>query len=211
MSPDVPRLRASDADRASVVEVLEQAHQQGRLGDDEYEDRRRSAETSTYVDELPDLVGDLPEGLALQNDLEVRSGRGIALYPGATAAAVSDGAADLGPSGGVVQDVAIMSGKDMVVEPGTRRLQIHSFMGGHELDFSEAMGPGVEVTLEMNSMWGGNDIIVPPGVRIVDRVTSIMAGNDIASAARGDGSNGTLVLTGFSLMAGNDVKLARRG
>jgi hypothetical protein len=80
-------------------------------------------------------------------------------------------------------------------------------MGGDEVYLTDALGPGVEVTVESYAMWAGNTVYVPGGVRIVDRTVNIMAGNDISRKAQGDGSNGTVILTGFSLMAGHEVKL----
>ena len=55
---------------------------------------------------------------------------------------------------------------------------------------------------------GGNEIYVPDGVRVIDRAVAIMAGNDSKPDAQGDGSNGTLVLTGFLFWGGNTVRPA---
>lgn len=203
------RLRASNRDREEVVEVLTTAHAEGRLDDAELEQRREDARAVTYVDELLPLVVDLPEGQALHTDLEVRSGKEIALYEPAALASTSGNVPAVPGHGSDETAVAIMSGRDIDVVPGTSTVRNFCLMGGNDIDLTRVMGPGVEVTLECYSMWGGNDIVVPPGVRIIDKMISVMAGNDINKSARGDGSNGTLILTGFQLMAGNAIKLAR--
>ncbi len=80
-------------------------------------------------------------------------------------------------------------------------------MGGDDVYLTHVLGPGVEVTLNCCAVMGGNDIFVPAGVRVIDRSVNILAGSDIDSAAQGDGSNGTLILTGFSVMGGHDIKI----
>lgn len=205
MSAQPPRLRASNADRDSVVDALSAAHDCGRLDAHEFENRRTAARRATYVDELPPLVGDLPEGQALHTDLEVRSGKEIQPYiPPGTPVATSPGMGE--PQMGL----ALMSGRDVIVPPGTPEVRTFCLMGGDDIDLTDVMGPGVEITLDLYSMWGGHDIWVPEGVRVIDKTINIMAGNDVKEAARGDGSNGTVVLKGFSLMAGHDVRLSRR-
>ena len=82
-------------------------------------------------------------------------------------------------------------------------------LGGNDYDLCDVMGPGVEFTIESVNFLGGHDIYVPPGVRVIDKSVSILGGVDIAQNARGDGSNGTLIISGFNLLGGDDVMLAR--
>lgn len=49
----------------------------------------------------------------------------------------------------------------------------------------------------------------PPGVRVLDESIAIMAGNEIKKKARGDGSNGTLILRGLIFWAGSTVRLSK--
>jgi uncharacterized membrane protein len=55
-----PSLRASDADREQLVDVLKNAFAEGRLSQDEYNDRMERAYTAKTYGELRALVGDLP-------------------------------------------------------------------------------------------------------------------------------------------------------
>ena len=55
-----PSLRASDADREQLVDVLKDAFTEGRLSQDEYNDRMERAYTAKTYGELRALVGDLP-------------------------------------------------------------------------------------------------------------------------------------------------------
>lgn len=101
-----------------------------------------------------------------------------------------------------------MSGRDVQLEPGEQRWSNFAWWGGNDIDLTRALGPGRTVELVLTAIMAGSTIVVPPGVRVVDRSIAIMAGNDITKPARGDGSNGTLVLKGFLFWAGNTVALA---
>jgi hypothetical protein len=217
-TPAPRRLRAGDAERDAVLEVLTEAHAAGRLDPDEVDERQKAALRTRFVDELPELVDDLPEGRVLaarlqeQADAGTRRGPGTAVAPRAPAPApVTHRPGEVAPvqSDSWVDDnsIAVMSGRQVRVAPGTATFRSYALMGGDEVFLAEAMGPGVEITLESYAMWAGNTVYVPGGVRIIDRTISIMAGNDISKKAQGDGSNGTVILTGFSLMAGHDIKL----
>ncbi|SMY10484.1 DUF1707 SHOCT-like domain-containing protein [Brevibacterium jeotgali] len=207
--PRTPRLRAGDEERDAVLDVLARAHGAGRLDPAEVDERQRHTLRARFVDELPDLIDDLPEGRDLAARFASQSGRGEhRRSPGTLAHAPAGDVVPVAPGSGPPETtVAVMSGREHVVEPGTGLVRSYGLMGGDEIYLGDVMGPGVEVTLECYAMWAGNDVYVPAGVKVLDRTMNLMAGNTIAKNARGDGSNGTVILTGFSLMAGHDVKL----
>ena len=194
-----PRLRAADADRHEVLSIVQRAYEVGRLDLDEVRDRQERALKAKYTDELPALVTDLPEGaeLSLRPPSEMTERQTHGTLP---ATGPADGGAH----------VAIMSGRTVLVEPGTRDLSCFSMMGGNEYDLSQAMGPGRVVTLTLNSIMGGCNVFVPEGVRVIDQTVAFMGGNSIRSSAQGDGSNGTVVIKGFQTMGGNEVKRKTR-
>lgn len=55
-----PMLRASDADRDATAALLRAAHAEGRLDTDELEERSERCYASKTLDELDELVRDLP-------------------------------------------------------------------------------------------------------------------------------------------------------
>ena len=59
------RLRASDADRDAVLTILHEAYVAGRLDLDDLTHRQEQALAARYIDQLPELVADVPEGHAL--------------------------------------------------------------------------------------------------------------------------------------------------
>lgn len=200
MDPNPPehRLRAGDADRDQILTVIQRAYEAGRLDLDEMRERQEKALKSRFTDELPALVADLPEG----RSVEVTQSRVPEQHQHHQALP------EVGPADGGYT-VSIMSGRDIVLESGTRDWGNLAFWGGNNIDLTQAMGPGRIVTLTLHAIMGGNNVFVPEGVRVIDQSVAIMAGNDIKRRAQGDGSNGTLVLKGFLWWGGNDVKLAR--
>lgn len=189
------RLRVGDADRDAVLAVLQQAHAEGRLSIEELGERQDQVLRAKYADQFDDLVDDLPEGRDL---MATDSGHLAARRPASV------------PSTGQPErtTVTFMSGRDIMIEPGTARYTNLAWWGGDNIDLTAAMGPGVVVTLELHAIMAGHDIYVPEGVRVVDESIAIMAGSDIHRDARGDGSNGTVILKGFLWWAGHDVRLA---
>jgi hypothetical protein len=59
-SPDPPGLRASDAERDEAAEGLRRHHAQGRLRDDEFEERIERCYDARTVAQLDGLMSDLP-------------------------------------------------------------------------------------------------------------------------------------------------------
>jgi hypothetical protein len=57
---ETPRLRASDAERSAVVEVLQDAMARGLLSHEEGDERMGAAFAARFRDELPALTADLP-------------------------------------------------------------------------------------------------------------------------------------------------------
>ncbi len=55
-----PRMRAGDADRQRVVELLGKHFGEGRLTVAEFDERVASAHAAVHLDELPALTADLP-------------------------------------------------------------------------------------------------------------------------------------------------------
>lgn len=189
------RLRAGDADRDWALTAIQRGYEAGRLDLHELRERQDKALRVLYTDELPALVDDLPEGGEL------------AAAPSAPLTSRPEALPATGPANGGFT-VSIMSGRDIVVESGTRELGNFAWWGGNTYDLTKAMGPGRIVVLNLSAVMAGSDIYVPPGVRVLDQSLAIMAGNDIEKRAQGDGSNGTLVLKGFLWWAGNDIKLS---
>jgi hypothetical protein len=86
------RVRASDAERETFVQVVQDAVGKGRLTLEEGEERLAQVYAARFRDELDPLVADLPEAPA-------RTGRGRSERGGAWAGWAGRGRADGGPGG----------------------------------------------------------------------------------------------------------------
>jgi hypothetical protein len=60
MAPDSSRIRASDADRDRVADLLREHHAEGRLSAEEFSERLDVALHSRTMGELDELLADLP-------------------------------------------------------------------------------------------------------------------------------------------------------
>ncbi len=211
-SPESPirRIRAGHGDRDRVLDTIQRAHADGRITDAELTERKDRASQAVYLDELPTLVDDLPEyeGWQLMPQPTAPVSLPVSTTPSevATTAPYGNAVAPAESDGGWT--MSVMSGKDVVVEPGITEINNFAWWGGDTYDLSEAMGPGRTITMNLHAIMAGSNIRVPEGVRVIDKSLAIMAGNDIARDAQGDGSNGTLIIAGFLWWAGNEVKLA---
>jgi hypothetical protein len=88
-----------------------------------------------------------------------------------------------------------------------------AIMGGADLDFREAvLGPGV-TELQVFTMWGGVEVIVPPGLNVESHGIGIMGGFDHAADTRAmpDPTAPTLRISGVALMGGVDITVRNPG
>ncbi|MFF5649856.1 DUF1707 domain-containing protein [Streptomyces collinus] len=195
----LPDLRASDADRERVAEILRDALAEGRLDMAEFEERLDATYQARTYGELAPITRDLPAA-------------------GVTAPAVSlakDPAAGpdwpgriTGGAGSSTWAVAVMSGfqrKGHWTMP--RRFTCFAFWGGGEIDLREANFADREVEINAIAIMGGVDVIVPPGVEVVVRGIGIMGGFDHREeGVPGEPGAPRVVVTGFAFWGGVGVQ-----
>lgn len=195
----LPDLRASDADRERVAEILRDALAEGRLDMAEFEERLDATYQARTYGELAPITRDLPAA-------------------GVTAPAVSltkDPAAGpdwpgriTGGAGSSTWAVAVMSGfqrKGHWTMP--RRFTCFAFWGGGEIDLREANFADREVEINAIAIMGGVDVIVPPGVEVVVRGIGVMGGFDHREeGVPGEPGAPRVVVTGFAFWGGVGVQ-----
>ena len=138
-----PGVRASDADRDRVVEVLCAAAGDGRLTADEFDERMAAALSSRTLDELAVLTADLAGG----------SGRSD------VATAQAKDVIRINKHGGSVR----RSGRWVV----PRRLELRSSRCDVGLDFTNAVITHDSLRIDMNVQGGSLILLVKPGT-VVD-------------------------------------------
>jgi DUF1707 SHOCT-like domain len=189
--PDVPEprseLRASDADRERVAEILRTAAAEGRLDLDELDERLALVyKAKTYTD-LEPLTHDLPvAGAPLA---PVPSGNRIG------GAATSTGA------------VAIMGGferKGTWVVPDL--FTAVAFWGGGEIDLREARFATAEVELRLFAVMGGMEVVVPEDAEVIVNGIGIMGGFDHQASGPGKAGAPRIKVTGLAFWGGVSVR-----
>lgn len=185
-----------DAHRERVVQLLSTAFANDRLTMEQLDDRLASVYRAQSIAELELLLVDPADPT-----------RSLAMEAGATRVA-SPGVV---PARGVA--MAIMGGFERQgpwIVP--RHLRVMAVMGGGELDLREArLGPGI-TEIEIFSLWGGVEIIVPDGVRVDIVGMAFMGGFSVRGGGVTDDPNAPVLrVSGLAIMAGVDVRRKDRG
>ncbi|MFF3844727.1 DUF1707 domain-containing protein [Streptomyces sp. NPDC002328] len=205
MTEDAPELRASDADRERVAEVLRDALAEGRLDMTEFEERLDATYRARTYGELTPITRDLPDAAGAALAPRVSMSKDPA-EPG------SWGGRVVGGEGTSRWGVAVMSGfqrKGRWTVP--RRFNSFAFWGGGEIDLREADFAAEEVVLNCVAIMGGVNVVVPPGVEVVVRGLGIMGGFDHSEAGvPAERGAPRVVVTGFAFWGGVGIERKRR-
>jgi hypothetical protein len=197
MTDDLPELRASDADRERVAEVLRDALAEGRLDMTEFEERLDATYRARTYGELTPITRDLPAAHASPVSMTKEvAGQG------------SWAQRIVGGEGSSTWAVAVMSGfqrRGRWTVP--RRFTSFAFWGGGEIDLREANFADREVVINCIAIMGGVQITVPPGVEVVVRGIGVMGGFDQREVGiASDPGAPRVVVTGFAFWGGVGIE-----
>jgi hypothetical protein len=195
-SPAVPEprnLRASDADRERVANVLREAAGDGRLTMDELDERLDAVYAAKTYAELEPITHDLPDSGATY------------VPPPATSAALDP--ARFGGEATSHGAVAIMGGftrrGDWIVP---REFTAFMFMGGGEIDLRDARFAEREVAIHIVAIMGGCEVIVPEDATVRVTGIGIMGAFDHSGSGGGSPDGPVITINGVAFMGGVDVK-----
>jgi Domain of unknown function (DUF1707)/Cell wall-active antibiotics response 4TMS YvqF len=180
-----PAIRASDAEREAAVSQLRTAAGEGRLALDELADRLDRALTAATRAELEHLTADLPAQPASALPAPKARRWLVAILGGGTHA-----------------------GRWHIAS----RCNVVNVMGGADLDLTGAVVEGPETEIQVFSLMGGSDIVVPDGVHVELSGFAFMGGNALKLRDAPPPPPGAPVVRvrAYSIMGGTDVKRARR-
>ncbi|MEU8270679.1 DUF1707 domain-containing protein [Sphaerisporangium sp. NPDC049002] len=171
--------RASDADRDRVAAVLGEGLATGRLTSVEHADRLEAAYTAVTIGDLVPLTRDLAD---------------VARTPGAAFSADQ-------------QEVAAVFSK--VIRSGRwvagRHTVLRSTFGALIIDLTDAVLPGREVTLELNSFCGKLIVRVPGNARVIDEGKAIFSKRHVSGGEQGGDASGPLIRVTGTAMFGKVV------
>jgi len=148
--PSSPALRASDADRDRVIELLRAAVADGRLDQAEFDERLDAALAARTIDALAPLTADL---------IAAPGSHGALALP--LAATPAEPAAEL---------ITIRERHGSVHRDGRwtlpRRLRLHTAWSDVMLDLTRAVRSGPELIIEMQVRGGSVELLLAPGMAV---------------------------------------------
>lgn len=207
MSDPTPAVRASDAEREQVADLVRRAVGDGRLTMVEGDERQRAAYAATFRHELAPLTADL-------QPVEARPVVGTELQrpDSSGSVAVMSGADRSGPwtPGLTHRAVSVMGGSNLdlrhaQLDARGLTLQIVSIMGGANVDLR---GVGCDVTVQAFALMGGCEIVVGPDALVEVTGVGFMGGFADQAGAPAHPGGPRLRVTGFAMMGG--VSVTRR-
>jgi hypothetical protein len=181
-------IRAADADRDQVAEVLHQAYADGRIDDQEHSERLLAALRAKTFDDLIPLTADL-----------------VPSSPVPAAASSYPPAAATGPSDPDRITVALTDVKRVGPWRVRRRSNVNVLLGSALLDLTEASFDTLDVELNVTQLMGSLTIRVPAGFTVRDETVKVMGSTTIKLVGEPDPRCPSIVLRGTNVLG--DIKI----
>ncbi|OEU85456.1 hypothetical protein DB35_14730 [Streptomyces abyssalis] len=188
-------VRASDADRDRIADILREALAEGRLDAEEHAERIDAVYGAKTMGELEPLVRDLPAGRA---GSEAAPASGPDRYEWTAPA-----------QGALAKDdvVAIFSGstrKGRYRVPG--KINAFACFGGIEIDLTEAVFEQQHVQINATAVFGGIEIRVPENITLRQKGTGIFGGFEVRTTEAEDPRAPVVLVQGAAIFGGVEAK-----
>lgn len=196
MTFDVPQprrsggMRAGDADRTLVSDLLSAAYAEGRLTREEHDTRVAQAMDARTFDDLRALTVDLVPG--------TNPGRAVGAFTSTGTPSVDR----TGPDSSADTTFAIFGSMQRTGAWRARRhLSNLTLLGGSVFDFRQATFASDVVELNVLCAMGSVEVIVPPGVNVRNEAVALFGGTDVKQIQPAPGGP-TVVVKGMVLFGG---------
>jgi hypothetical protein len=197
-APAGSELRASDAERDRIADILHDALAEGRLTTDEHAERVEGVLRAKTVGELDVFIRDLPAAH--------RQGPGPSPAPAPYRPTV--GAIPIDPDDNVV---AIFSS---AVRKGRwrtgRRIHAYAIFGSVEIDLSEALFDHQQVMIKAFSVFGSVEIRVPENVSLRGMGGGVLGSFEVDTLDSGDPEAPVVYVDGWAVLGSVEAR-PRRG
>lgn len=188
-------IRASDADRDRIADILREAMAEGRLTADEHAERVDLVYRAKTVGELQPLVRDLPA-----------SSGAASPRPEVQPYGYGPEAAD-GPVDNLVAVFSSATRKGRWrVGPRTNAF---SLFGSVEIDLTEALFSQRLTVINATAIFGSVEIRVPENITLRGNGTGVLGGFDIRSLESVDPEAPVVVVNGYAVFGGVEAKPKR--
>ncbi|MFD7432759.1 DUF1707 domain-containing protein [Streptomyces sp. NPDC059814] len=189
--PDV--IRASDADRDRIADILREAMVEGRLTAEEHGERVDAVYRAKTVGELEPLVRDLP------------APGGSARPSAAPYSYGPEGAS--GPADNLVAVFSSSTRKGRWRVGG--RTNAFSLFGSVEIDLTEALFGQRLTVINATSIFGSVEIRVPENISLRGSGTGIFGNFEVVTLESGDPEAPVVVVNGYSVFGSVEAKPKR--
>jgi hypothetical protein len=189
-------LRASDADRDRIADILRDALAEGRLDAAEHSERIDKVYAAKTIGQLEPLVRDLPVGRSAVPAPAPPAPRGY----------------DPGQGGENPHLVGILGGAERKGRWRVgNRITAVAILGGVEIDLTEATFTAPELVIHCTAIMGGVSVKLPENVTLRGGgVVGIMGGSDINAFEAPDPGAPVVRVDGLAFWGGVEAK-AKRG
>ncbi|MCX4724095.1 DUF1707 domain-containing protein [Streptomyces sp. NPDC090052] len=194
--PQPVGIRASDADRDRIADILRDALAEGRLDADEHSERIESVYRAKTLAELEPLVQDLPAATT-----------GSRPDPGAAAYAVADD-----PDTPVTADnlVAVFSSSTRKGRWRVgRRTNAFSLFGSVEIDLTEALFEQRLTVINATAIFGNIEVKVPENVTLRGSGTGIFGNFEVSTLESENPEAPVVVVNGCAVFSNIEAKPKR--
>lgn len=195
-APAVSELRASDADRDRIADLLREALAEGRLAAEKHAERVEGVLSVKTVGELYLFVRDLPAA---------HTGRATTAHS-AVPNRPSPGAIPIDPDEHLVAVFSSSSCKGRW--RAGRRIHAYAIFGSVETDLSEALFEYRQVMIKAISLFGSVDVRVPESVSLRDS-GGILGGFEVDTLDSGDPGAPVVYVDGLSVLGSVDARPKR--
>lgn len=186
-------MRASDADRDRIADILRDALAEGRLDAEEHSERIDAVYRAKTLGELEPIVRDLPAGARPRREPERDYGYG----PDETS----------GPADNLV---AIFSS---TTRKGRwrvgRRTNAFALFGNIEIDLTEALFAQRLTTVTATSIFGNVEVRVPENISLRGSGSGFFGNFDVATLEGADPQAPVVVVNGYSVFGNVEAKPKR--
>lgn len=205
------QVRASDADRDRVAEILRDALAEGRLTAEEHSERIDAVYAAKTVGELEPVVRDLPVGRESPGYASHSYGAQRTGSSSGFSASYSNPHMGVGMGFGPKENlVAIFSGSE---RKGRWRVpsKINAFacFGGIEIDLTEAIFESQYLVINATAIFGGVEIRVPENVTLQQKGAGVFGGFDVKVSESQDPDAPIVLVKGAAIFGGVDAKPKR--
>ncbi|GHJ35385.1 DUF1707 domain-containing protein [Streptomyces sp. TS71-3] len=194
-------LRASDADRDRVADILREALAQGRLTADEHAERVDGVYRAKTVGDLEPLVADLPQD-------------GAGGYE--PSAPEASGPAPSRPTAGAIPSVAddnLVAVLSSSMRRGRwrvgRRTHAYAIFGNVEIDLSEALFEYRQVVIKAISVFGNVEIRVPENISLRGSGGGVLGNFEVDTLDSTDPDAPVVFVDGIAVLGNIEAKPKR--